>query len=261
MELNRYVYAIGNPTRFSDPTGFTGLDSTIIQEEISTDYHLKNATFTYGESVVIVYDVVLTALRLAWKLALVYLITTAMLPRERVNDPDEDKDDKQYTIVELGAGDYSNAITMKSLFPQARIIATNLTSVWEQAKLFYSAHVKTDNLYKMYLGWLMAKWMGIEVGESKPLENLDVPSGIGDFVYTVSPTPSILRQFGRDAARIASQKSRTIVLISAEYRKSLELFIEGFNDKRPGSRFIISSNVFLGSSAFENVSLSGLYIN
>jgi RHS repeat-associated protein len=144
-------------------------------------------------------------------------------------------------IVELGAGDYSNAITMKLANPGARVIATNLLSEWELGRMAYEGGYATGSnaakfpQVRLYVGWLAAKKAGVDVGTTKPYENQDVPGGIADFVYAIAPYPTKASLFGADAARIAKNQAGTVVAVTGGL--SITRFEMGFNSVRPGSSF------------------------
>jgi len=145
-------------------------------------------------------------------------------------------------IVELGAGDYQNAIGMKAQHPSAHVIATNLVSEWhigEQLDRIGMNSPQDQRTYpqlRMYLGWKEAKQKGVDVGITQPYENQDVSSGIADFVYSIAPYPSQASIFGVQAARIAKTQSGTMVAVTGGI--SIGRFEMGFNSVRPGSKFI-----------------------
>jgi RHS repeat-associated protein len=143
------------------------------------------------------------------------------------------------TIVELGAGDYSNAIAMKLANPSNQVIATNSFDDWELGRLLYQQGKSATDYYQVgfYEGWKRAQKHGLEVGTSKPYENTDVGSGRADLVYTILPYPSTAFQFGRDAARIASYQSGTRIAITAASRMVAIDFENGFRLSRPVARF------------------------
>ena len=141
-------------------------------------------------------------------------------------------------IVELGAGDYSNAIAMKKANPDAHVIATNLVEEWEAGKRLYERGETEEWLARVYKGWLDAQVASVDVGATRPYENADVPSGVGDLVYTILPYPHIAYQFGIDAARIAGVESGTTVAITEGQGHNAAKFIAGFQWKRPGSQFV-----------------------
>jgi hypothetical protein len=146
-----------------------------------------------------------------------------------------------HIIVELGAGDYSNARAMKVRFPTAEVIATNLVDEWKSGKVFAEAgHVTKDTgwLVEMYKGWQNAQMEGLIVGASQPLENKDIPSGIADLVYSIFPYPGGLRyriaaEFGADAGRIAKRQPGTIVAVTSGSSQVREAFELGYHLVRP----------------------------
>jgi len=153
------------------------------------------------------------------------------------------------TIVELGAGDYSNAIQMKKMFPSARVIATNLVWEWQQGERWFKKG-RTDPEFKffinMYKGWLEAKEWGIEVGDTQPKENHQVDPGIADIVYTILPYPRSADEYGFNAARIAKDSSGTMAFVSARTDPPLYDFEFGFNMKKLGSPFTKEPGVPFG---------------
>ena len=60
----------------------------------------------------------------------------------------------------------------------------------------------------------------------------DVPTGIGDLVYSIMPYPGEAFQFGVDAARIASYKPGTIIAVTEGGTGSSKSFESGFNSVR-----------------------------
>ncbi|CAG0981385.1 partial tRNA nuclease WapA, partial [Anaerolineae bacterium] len=145
------------------------------------------------------------------------------------------------TIVELGAGDYSNAIAMKAANSSAAVWATNLRSDWQMGKGFHQGGLSSSDypIIKVYLGWQEAQVRGLQVGDTSSLENADVrPDHIGDLVYTIMPYPATAGQFGRDAARIASTKPGTTVAVTGGASGSANAFVQGFQAVRPGSVFV-----------------------
>jgi RHS repeat-associated protein len=141
------------------------------------------------------------------------------------------------TVVELGAGDYSNAIAIKSLNPSTRVIATNAPEDLEEGKLFHSFGISNYKT-QFYLGWLSAKSIGVEVGELTPILNSLVPSNIADIVFSIAPTPSLAFSFGEEAARIAKSTVGTTIAVTERGSGSSTLFVRGFNIKRPNSVFV-----------------------
>ena len=151
-------------------------------------------------------------------------------------------------IVELGAGDYSNAIAMKRAHPRDRVIATNLIEDWEAGRWFHKAGYSQNDYPQIgfYLGWVEAQKWGVEVGTPMPYENAQVPSETGDLVYTILPYPSSAEQFGRDAARIAKQQPGTIVAVTSGAGSAHNSFIRGFNQVRGRSIFIPITGAIYG---------------
>lgn len=147
------------------------------------------------------------------------------------------------TIVELGAGDYRNAIAMQEANPGATVIATNLRSDWEEGRVASQYGVSAaDNVFvAFYQGWLEAQEIpGMQVvGVSGgPIQNQEVSDHIGDLVYTILPYPSTGYAFGRDAARIASYDSGTVVAVTTGLVGVANSFVDGFQTVRPNSLFI-----------------------
>ncbi|MCP4367328.1 MAG: hypothetical protein GY797_04320, partial [Deltaproteobacteria bacterium] len=143
-------------------------------------------------------------------------------------------------IVELGAGDYDNAINMKKSHPLSHVIATNGLRDWEQGKYFYERGLTAEDVPVVgyYEGWLRAKKWSVDVGMLEPYENNGVTDGIGDLVYTILPNPKKAFQFGMDAARIAKLKSGTRVAITEGGGGNAKIFIEGFQRYRRGAEFV-----------------------
>ncbi len=152
-------------------------------------------------------------------------------------------------IVELGAGDYSNAIAMKEQFPWANVIATNLFQEWDFGRRLYKPGKKpelgTEHVVGVYKGWLDAKKAGVIVGDPKPYENQDIPAGIADLVYTIMPYPETALEFGLHAARIVSKTPGTIVAITAG-RNSSSFWDFDLGFRGGGAR---ASQVLIGEGA------------
>ncbi|MCZ7543541.1 MAG: hypothetical protein M5R40_08390 [Anaerolineae bacterium] len=144
-------------------------------------------------------------------------------------------------IVELGAGDYENAIAMKKTHPMDTVIATNLKEDWRNSKWLAELGASPDQYFvvKMYLGWKEAKKWGVQVGVDEAIENEEVrPDHMADLVYTVFPPPTGAYSFGREAARIAKTSSGTTVAATGvKNGQPLQWFIGGFQVERPGSMF------------------------
>ena len=152
------------------------------------------------------------------------------------------------TIVELGAGNYRNAMLMKTLLPHARVIATNDPDEWELAQEYVNLVPEEYRLPElahatdMALNALLANAMGIEVfgPDGRPLSDDDIPCAIGDLVYSVAPYPMRASQVGANAARIAKPHSGTLIgVTSGDYGG--RFFRDGLLNQRPdlnGQRFV-----------------------
>jgi hypothetical protein len=149
-------------------------------------------------------------------------------------------DPEPNVIVELGAGDYSNARAMKLRFPGAVVIATNLVEEWEAGRVFAEHRLVTRDTewyISMYEGWQRAKVEGLIVGDTRPLENKDVPWGIANIVYSVFPYPGGLRyekafEFGAYAGRIARDEPGSIVAVTSGNAQVRDAFETGFHFAR-----------------------------
>jgi RHS repeat-associated protein len=164
------------------------------------------------------------------------------------------------TIVELGAGDYKYAITLKKAFPNAKVYATNDPNIWEEGKLFSSAGLNPSDTFQgaLYAGYQAAKAAGVLVGEGKPFTNQDlVQKGVkADIVYSVSPNPTQRDQFGAAAARIAKRTPGTLVAVMSS---GADEFIAGFNSVRPNSRFFSTQDLSF-DSAYEETTAPFIHI-
>jgi hypothetical protein len=140
----------------------------------------------------------------------------------------------------LGAGDYNNAIDKKASQHGSTVYATNSKTDWRYGKRFDEVGLSPEEYPEvaLYRGWWNAKILGVKVGELQAIENDEVPSHIGDLVYSIYPIPSLAEQFGKDAARIAKTKSGTVVAVTEGGSGSSRSFEYGFNLSRPGSEFI-----------------------
>ena len=150
------------------------------------------------------------------------------------------------TIVELGAGTYSNAIKMKKANPSGIVFATNLRSEWADGSYLYNRGSRDRSIHSLdvFMGWQEAqdlKLAGMIIGTTQPIENSDVASGIGDLVYTIMPYPSSARSFGQQAARIAKSAPGTTVAVTSGGSSAATWFIDGFKSMRPGSNFFRES--------------------
>jgi hypothetical protein len=156
------------------------------------------------------------------------------------------------TIVELGAGDYKNAIALKLINPKFRVIATNDPVQVAMGRDAVENGIITPQFHTlgMYIGMLAAKNAGVEVMNSngRALSNQEIPNNIGDYVYTVAPNLWTANDFGFHAARIA--KTGAFVGISTSISGSAQAFISGFNTLRPSSTFINFPGIF-GESGYE----------
>jgi hypothetical protein len=172
-------------------------------------------------------------------------------PRPQPN-PDEDEDRRRNpgVIIELGAGDYRNAIATKLRYPSSRVIATNRRSDWELGKEQSESGVpESDSAFvRFYEGWRRATLAGVEVGSNGPIENSDVLTlGIvADIVYAVSPYPQDAYYFGWVAANIASTDSGTMVVISSTEPSTNRRFVSRFQDVRRNSIFVETSGAPFG---------------
>lgn len=157
-------------------------------------------------------------------------------------------------IVELGAGNYSNAIMTKLIrHPQAKVYATNLVEEWKQGQEFakaYRNHPPDDvaqiHTYQVYTGFYEAKKVGVSVcmfcdsPDERPYQNQDlIDLGIhGDIVYTIAPYPNFAGgafRMGQDAALIANPQHAEIFVTTS--RSSIQSFEAGFQSKYRNSHF------------------------
>ncbi len=155
--------------------------------------------------------------------------------------PEPNQNRTPNVIVELGAGDYSNAILMKERYPNAIVWATNRRSDWDTGKTLYDAGFSPDDYYHVayYTGWISAKESGLQVGENGPIENIQVPPALGDLVYSIlpEPLPSNAFDFGAKAAVIANANPGTVVAVTEGGSESSLHFVSGFLSLRSHSDF------------------------
>jgi RHS repeat-associated protein len=266
MELNRYVYAAGNPVRWSDPSGLISYAlnlSAVMRSKVTIGVTIGGLAVALWSQICRMFRCFEQWLRdnrnsdndrLPVPLPITIQPPTTTPPTGTPTGtptdtptgtptptPSPTPSDTPQVIVELGAGDYTNAILMKQLFPDSRVIATNLRSEWDEGRLFSSVGHSPDEYpqVRLYQGWAVAKLAGVEVGETSSIENGEVtPDHIADLVYTILPYPRSAWSFGVQAARIASTNSGTIIAVTGGGSGSADMFEAGFNSSRPGSIFI-----------------------
>jgi hypothetical protein len=121
-----------------------------------------------------------------------------------------------FTIVELGAGDYANAISWKGRFPSHQVIATNDPQEWMLGSFYYRNNTDLDTFPpRMYEGWLKARNSGVIVeGPMGAIPNLDPRlNQVADVVYTVLPYPSTARGFATRASEIVRRDRDSLVAL------------------------------------------------
>ena len=141
--MNGWIYVEGNPVNFTDRTGEIGpcLPPNSLVRDPETG-QLKCVSPWGG----VIGGVGVGTLPgtggaaselLKWLARIGVGICTGVLAETlRLHGP--------HVIVELGAGDYSNAIAMKEQFPYAVVIATNLVSEWDFGRMLVKYHHTPD---------------------------------------------------------------------------------------------------------------------
>jgi RHS repeat-associated protein len=263
LTLNKWNYVNGNPINYRDPSGQCVLGfvaDTLACILVVGGIVIVVAILAIAPSIYLIENAPEVAREIEDVLAECERIVEQAFrkPQIRIGDPfaplpqPRSSRNSPQVIVELGAGDYSNAIAMKLANPGARVIATNLVEEWALGRDLYNAgytspdYIAKSHAVRVYLGWLSAKAAGIEAGATQPLENHQVSTGIGDLVYAILPYPSTAYSFGSDAARIASTKPGTRVAVTEGGSGSSDHFVRGFNSTRPGSTFSIIPGALYG---------------
>jgi len=109
---------------------------------------------------------------------------------------------ESFTLVELGSGDYHNAIALKQIFSMpVNIITTNSLSEWRMGRFFAEKGVD-NHVTAMYQGWLQAQQQEIITGDTQPYQLEDLPSNIADVVLTIMPPPKLTQFFANHALRL-----------------------------------------------------------
>ncbi len=155
-----------------------------------------------------------------------WLFPWPFLPWERTDD----EDDYTMTVVELGAGNYSNAIRNKALNPHWSMWATNnFNDRWGSTELirFYDRMHQSGTLQQdptiihttIVGNFYVAQSIGIQVGSNSenPITNAQIVGMIPntvDLVYTIAPYPDSgsYESMGTTAGILANQTRSEIYI-------------------------------------------------
>jgi len=249
--MNGWNYTEGNPVNLTDPSGrstspWPCMWPNHLEEDPETgEWLCVGPGFGTGSVVDVSKTGVGSAvIQVLVELGLIFCaaaIREAMAFQPGITAFTEPDKFQSGVIVELGAGDYSNAKAIHNKFPGAVVYATNSIEDWTNGK-FYHEHgaSPTDEdaqwAKSVYEGWEDAKERGIIVsktGSNGPLENGDIPFGIADIVYSIFPPPATgAFLFGAHAAKIAKHSPGTVTFVTSGSFTARALFVSGFQHAR-----------------------------